>query len=129
MAEDTREMTPAHRLRRRLLIGIVAGWAVLDIFDGLFVPQEAREHWLEAAWWFVAAAGYLLLARRRPLPSPTRFGDGVIASGMAAIGATLVLRATLPDADAFRWSIVLMGGYLGALVLLGRRRARAARTS
>jgi hypothetical protein len=113
--------------RRRFLVAVAIGWFILDVFDGLVVPEEAREHWLEAAFWPVAIVGYLLLARRRPVPATARVGDWVIAGGMASFGGTLVLRATLPDAIAFRGSMVLVGAFVAAALLLRQSLARSVR--
>jgi|GEM_PF-6002855 len=127
MTEHAREITPAWRARRGYLIAMtLIGWFFVDVFDGLVFPEEAVEHWVEAAWWAVAALGYLVLARRRPLPAAQRLADAGIGLGLVMMGVTLALRATLPDNLAFRWSLVVMAAYgLVVWVMVRGIRARA----
>jgi hypothetical protein len=124
MQAVARQMTEAMGWRRPYLIAVAISWFVVDAFDGLFVPEETPEHWLEAGFWAAATLVYLVLAWRRPLPAAQRLADWAIASGMSVIGVTLVLRATLPDDAAFRWSMVVAAVY-SVVALLGARRHRA----
>jgi hypothetical protein len=129
MTKQARELTPAWRGRVRYLIAVVVIEFFVDVFDGLVFPEETVEHWVEAAWWAVAVLGYLVLARRRPLPGEQRLADWGIAGCMALIGGTLVLRATLPDALAFRWSILLTAAFVAAAVPMIRHINRAGKAS
>lgn len=106
------ELTPAQRARRTYLIAVLIGWFFVDVFDGMVFPEETVEHWVEAAFWAVAALGYVALARRRPPAHEHRLADWVLPGALAVMGATLVLRATLPDAIAFRWSVGMMAACL-----------------
>lgn len=123
MTQNARELTPAQRGRRRYLIAVLVGWVFVDVFDGLAFPAETVEHWVEAAFWAAAALGYAALARRRPLPAEHRLGDWAIAATLVLVGVTMGLRATLPDAAAFRWTMGMTAAYL-AVVWLGYRRMR-----
>lgn len=121
MTKQALELTPAWRGRVRYLIAVVVIEFFVDVFDGLMFPEEAVEHWVEAAFWAAAALGYLVLARHRPLPAGQRLADGAIVLGLGMVGATLALRATLPDNAAFRWSFVIAAAYVVVLWLMVRR--------
>jgi L-asparagine transporter-like permease len=71
------------------------------------------------------ALGHLVVARRRPLPAGQRWADGGIVLSLVMMGVTLVLRATLPDNEAFNWSLVVAAAY----AVVGWRMIRRARAS
>src|SRR5688572_31547783 len=85
-----RQLTEVAGWRRPYLIAVAISWFVVDVFDGLFVPEETPEHWLEAGFWAAAMLVYGVLAWRRPLPAAQRLTDWVIAGGLAVMGVTLV---------------------------------------
>lgn len=120
-------LTPAQRARRTYLIAVLISEFFVDVFDGLVFPDEAVEHWVEAAFWAAAVLGYVALARLRPPAPEHRLADWVIPGVMAMFGGTLVLRATLPNALAFRWSILLSAAFVAAAVPMIRHITRAGR--
>jgi len=125
MTEEAHDLDSAGRWRRKYLIAAMVAWSFVDVFDGLFVPEEAREHWLEAAFWALATVVYVPFAWRRLLPPKRRLIDAVIVSCGIVFAAMSVLRATLPDAIAFRWAMALFAALCLFAVVLIRRRSRA----
>ena len=116
-------MTPAQRARRTYLIAVIIGWFFVDVFDGVVFPDEAVEHWVEAVFSAAAALGYVTLARLRPPAAEHRPADWVLPAAMAVFGVSMGLRATLPDASAFRWSMEIAAAYV-VVVWLSVRRMR-----
>src|SRR5215213_6568086 len=103
-----RQMTETAGFRRPYLLAVPTGLFLVDLFAGLAVSSGAAEHWLQAGGWGAATLVYLVLAWRRPLPAARRPVDWIVAGAMALFGVVMVLRATLSDATAFRWALVLM---------------------
>jgi hypothetical protein len=114
-------LTPAQRTRRTYLIAVIIGWFFVDVFDGTVFPAEAVEHWVEAGFWAIAALGYVALARHRPPAAERRLADWVLLAAMVVFGVSMGLRATLPDATAFRWSMGMAAAYVVVVWLSVRR--------
>lgn len=117
-------LPPTVGWRRSYLFAVAIGWFFVDVFDGLFVPDESPEHWLEAGWWAAATVVYLVLAWRRPLAAEQRPIDWIAVACMAMFGVAMVLRATLPDAIAFRWAVGMMAVVVAVTWLMVRRSRR-----
>ncbi|WP_420127632.1 hypothetical protein [Longimicrobium sp.] len=124
MMEAARERTPAQQARRTYLIAVLVGWFFVDVFDGAVFREEAVEHGVEAGFWAAAALGYVALARLRPPAAEHRLADWVLPAAMAVFGVSMGLRATLPDATAFRWSMVMAAAYMVVVWLAVRHSSR-----